>query len=157
MHFAYYFCFMIKNVKKTEELLKKTKLRITESRLDIFSFFQKQEFALSHADIETALSGKFDRVTIYRTLKSFLEKGLIHKVLDDTGNLKYAACKTLCKPEIAHHQHQHAHFKCTTCGQTTCLEEVAIPSVSLPNGFSVEEYNLLVQGTCADCTQAIVS
>lgn len=148
---------MMKNVKKAEKILKKINLRITESRLDILDFFQGQEFALSHADIESALSGKFDRVTIYRTLKSFLEKGLIHKVLDDSGNLKYAACKTLCKPEIELHQHQHAHFKCTTCGQTTCLEEVEIPEVVLPIGFAVSEANLLMQGTCADCTNSLSS
>ena len=140
-------------METAENFLKKINLRVTESRVQILSFFQIQEFALSHADIEGALSGKFDRVTIYRTLKSFLEKGLIHKVLDDSGNLKYAICAHQCIPEEEQHQHQHAHFKCESCGQTTCLDDVEIPAVNLPKGFALYESNLLVQGVCADCSK----
>jgi Fur family ferric uptake transcriptional regulator len=142
-------------METVENFLKKINLRVTESRVQILSFFQDQEFALSHADIESALSGKFDRVTIYRTLKSFLEKGLIHKVLDDSGNLKYAICTHSCSPEVAKHQHQHAHFKCAECGLTTCLDEVQIPTVNLPKGFALHESNLLVQGICADCGKVL--
>ena len=124
-------------------------LRPTPCRLDVLSTFQGFDYALSQGDIEQKLSDKYDRVTIYRTLKTFLTQGLLHKVLDDNGGVKYALCKELCHQ--GDHQHDHVHFKCNQCGQTTCLETVHIPSIVLPAGFSKQESNLLIQGTCSMC------
>lgn len=124
-------------------------LRPTHCRLDVLSTFQGFDYALSQGDIEQKLSDKYDRVTIYRTLKTFLTQGLLHKVLDDNGGVKYALCKELCHQ--GDHQHDHVHFKCNQCGQTTCLETVHIPSIVLPAGFSKQESNLLIQGVCNSC------
>lgn len=126
-------------------------LRPTPCRLDVLSTFQGFDYALSQGDIEQKLSDKYDRVTIYRTLKTFLTQGLLHKVLDDSGGVKYALCKELCHQGDHQHQHDHVHFKCNQCGQTTCLETVHIPSIVLPAGFSKQESNLLIQGTCSMC------
>ena len=126
-------------------------LRPTPCRLDVLSTFQGFDYALSQGDIEQKLSDKYDRVTIYRTFKTFLTKGLLHKVLDDNGGVKYALCKELCHQGDHQHQHDHVHFKCNQCGQTTCLETVNIQSIVLPAGFSKQESNLLIQGTCSMC------
>ena len=126
-------------------------LRPTPCRLDVLSTFQGFDYALSQGDIEQKLSDKYDRVTIYRTLKTFLTQGLLHKVLDDNGGVKYALCTELCHQGDHQHQHDHVHFKCNQCGQTTCLETVHIPSIVLPAGFSKQESNLLIQGTCSMC------
>jgi Fur family ferric uptake transcriptional regulator len=126
-------------------------LRSTVSRLAVLAAFQQAGYALSQGDIEQSLSSQFDRVTIYRTLKSFLASGLLHKVLDDNGGVKYALCKELCHQGDHHHQHDHVHFKCNQCGQTTCLESVHIPTIVLPAGFIKQESNLLIQGVCTSC------
>jgi Fur family ferric uptake transcriptional regulator len=117
----------------------------------VLATFQAVDFALSQGDIEQKLSSQYDRVTIYRTLKTFLTQGLLHKVLDDNGGVKYALCKELCHQGDRHHQHDHVHFKCQQCGQTTCLETVHIPSIVLPAGFIKQESNLLIQGICSMC------
>ncbi len=36
--------------------------------------------ALAHADIEKKTGESFDRVTVYRTLQSFVEKGIVHLI-----------------------------------------------------------------------------
>jgi Fur family transcriptional regulator, ferric uptake regulator len=126
-------------------------LRSTGSRQAVLAAFQKAGYALSQGDIEQALSNEFDRVTIYRTLKSFLASGLLHKVLDDQGSIKYALCHDMCHQETHTHQHDHVHFKCTQCGQTTCLETVHIPQIILPEYFVKQESNLLIQGVCRGC------
>jgi Fur family transcriptional regulator, ferric uptake regulator len=133
------------------EILKEHKLRHTGSREDILGIFLRESFALSHADVEQRLPEGFDRVTLYRTLKTFVDKGLIHKVLDDEGETKYAICKEPCRAD--HHHHAHAHFKCTRCGLTNCLEQVEIPAIQLPKGYQSEEVNLLVQGVCELCNK----
>ncbi|MCO6359069.1 transcriptional repressor [Roseivirga pacifica] len=132
-----------------KQILKDHSLRHTQGRADIISVFLNKNVAISHSDIEAEMDSQYDRVTIYRTLKSFLEKGLIHKVLDDTGTMHYALCDDACSE--VEHQHDHIHFKCNNCGETTCLENVHIPKVSLPNGFSYEESNYLITGTCDKC------
>jgi Fur family ferric uptake transcriptional regulator len=133
----------------SDQLLKDFRLRTTDSRQTILKLFLQKDFALSHGDIENAIDNSLDRVTVYRTLKTFLDKGLIHKVLDDEGSLKYALCSEACSAR--EHHHDHVHFKCVKCGQTSCLD-VEVPPVKLPRGFRAKEVNLLIQGVCAQCS-----
>lgn len=136
-------------VTASDRLLKNFKMRSTPSRQEILDLFLQKEYALSHGDIDKGISNALDRVTVYRTLKTFLDKGLIHKVLDDEGSLKYALCNDACTTKG--HHHDHVHFKCTKCGQTSCLN-VEIPGVRLPKGYKTEEMNLLIQGVCDRCS-----
>ena len=132
----------------SETLLRDFKLRATPNREEILHLFLLKNYALSHGDIEREINNSLDRVTVYRTLKTFLDKGLIHKVLDDEGSLKYALCREACK--VAGHHHDHVHFKCTKCGLTSCLN-VEVPEVQLPKGYEPQEVNLLIQGVCERC------
>ncbi|WP_337042083.1 Fur family transcriptional regulator [Emticicia sp. 17c] len=130
--------------------LKEYDLRHTGCREDILQSFQANNHALSHGDLENQFGERFDRVTIYRTLKTFVEKGIIHKVLDDEGGTKYALCRaTECKHD--EHHHDHVHFKCLNCGNTTCIESVHIPKINLPEGYKLTDINMLMQGTCPNC------
>jgi Fur family transcriptional regulator, ferric uptake regulator len=136
-------------MRKTQtQLLKEHQLRSTSSRSSILSLFLRNHHALSYSDIERQVAESYDRVTVYRTLKTFLDKGVIHKVLDDGGSLKYALCSEHCTTE---HHHEHVHFKCTVCGQTNCLDEIEVPEVKLPLGYQATEVNLLIHGTCRLC------
>lgn len=130
-------------------LLKEHNLRHTQGRETILSVFTEKEAALSHADVEDCLPENFDRVTIYRTLKSFVENGLLHKIADNEGTAKYALCNHQCSTDK--HHHDHIHFKCEKCGDTTCIDSVGIPHFQLPVGYSSNEVNLLVQGKCPKC------
>lgn len=132
------------------DTLKDHNLRTTSCREDILETFLNKEVALSHGDLESEIGDRFDRVTIYRTLKTFLDKGIIHKVLDDEG-MRYALCKERCSEH--NHQHDHVHFKCSECGQTNCLENLHVPAMQLPAGYRAQEVNLLIQGLCAACNK----
>jgi Fur family ferric uptake transcriptional regulator len=134
----------------SDRLLKTFKMRSTPSRQEILLLFLRRNYALSHGDIEKEISNSLDRVTVYRTLKTFLDKGLIHKVLDDQGSLKYALCNEACT--AADHHHDHVHFKCTNCGQTNCLN-VEVPGFKLPGGYRPQEINVLIQGVCERCSR----
>jgi Fur family ferric uptake transcriptional regulator len=135
-------------ITKTSDILKENQLRVTSCRRDVLQTFLQKQVALSHSDLEEELKENYDRVTIYRTLKTFLDSDLIHKVLDDSGATKYA----LCLHDVHTHDHEHVHFKCLKCGQTNCIEEVSLPSIQLPKGYIANEMNLLVQGTCKNCS-----
>ena len=135
----------------SDQLLKDFRLRTTANRQTILHLFLQKDHALSHGDIEKEIDNALDRVTVYRTIKTFLDKGLIHKVLDDEGTLKYAICTKACTSKG--HHHDHVHFKCIICGQTNCLN-IEVPSVKLPKGYKAREVNLLIQGTCGNCSES---
>ncbi|MCU0355232.1 MAG: transcriptional repressor [Cytophagales bacterium] len=137
------------NTVASGKILKDHNLRQTACREEVLAFFLEKETALSHADLEMHLTPAYDRVTLYRTLKTFLDAGLVHKVLDDEGGAKYA----LCRSHHTDHQHadNHVHFKCLRCGTTSCLEQTSIPVVSLPEGYFGTDFHLLVQGICRAC------
>ena len=134
----------------SETLLKDFNLRSTPNRQEILHLFLQKNYALSHGDIEKEIDNSLDRVTVYRTLKTFLDKGLIHKVLDDEGSLKYALCNEACT--TVEHHHDHIHFKCTKCEQTYCLN-IDVPPVMLPKGYRASAVNLLIQGICERCSE----
>jgi Fur family ferric uptake transcriptional regulator len=138
------------NSHNYSEILKEHKLRNTETRVEVLKVFLKKNHALSHADIEKKIGNVHDRVTIYRTLTSFLENGLIHKVLDNEGGIKYALCNHEHEQHI--HSENHIHFKCRRCLQTQCLDHFPIPQFSLPESYSIEAINLLVEGVCEKCS-----
>ena len=134
-----------------KKLLKEHTLRITDSRIDVLEKFYNSSHALSFKDLEDSLED-YDRVTLYRTLNSFIEKGLLHKIPSDAGFASYALCSSACSQQD--HHHEHVHFKCNSCGHIECLSEFHVPAVNLP-GYQIEERNLIVNGICKICQQAV--
>ncbi|WP_017730188.1 Fur family transcriptional regulator [Nafulsella turpanensis] len=130
-----------------EHKLKIRQVRPTAMRLLVLEALEKQASAVSLQDLESAFE-KADRITLYRTLKTFQEKGLVHRIEDGTGATKYALCEVGCEcaPEDL-----HVHFHCNNCQQTFCLPKIGIPAFQLPNNFSLQEINLMAKGICAAC------
>ena len=132
-----------------DDILKKNHLSVTGSRKSILELFLNSRGALAHADIEKQTGEKFDRVTVYRTLQSFMEKGIIHTIPTSDNSIRYALCKDDCSQ--GHHHDNHVHFLCSNCNKTICLETVTVPEVKLPKGFRPLEAQMVVTGVCEDC------
>lgn len=130
-------------------ILKRNHLSVTGSRQKILELFLHANGALEHADIEKRTGESFDRVTVYRTLQLFVEKGLIHLIPTTDNAIKYALCKEDC--EAGHHQDNHVHFICNKCSKTICLDDVTIPAVKLPKDFLPNHTEMVVTGVCGDC------
>ncbi len=131
------------------DILKKNQLSVTEGRKKILELFLNSEGALAHADIEKNTGEIFDRVTVYRTLQTFVDKGIIHHIPTPDNSILYALCKDDC--EAGHHHDNHVHFVCEKCNKTICLEEVTVPKVKLPKGFKPKHSEMVVNGICDDC------
>ncbi len=106
-----------------------------------------QKTALSLSELEVKFD-RVDRVTLYRTLKTFEENKLIHAIDDGTGSTKYALCQEVCE---CHPNDLHVHFHCTKCEQTYCLNDIHVPDINLPQGFLLASVNMVVKGICANC------
>lgn len=135
-------------LEERKNILKQHNLRITNCRLDVIEHFLAKKRALSLSDLESNYSN-YDRVTLYRTLGSFLDSGILHKIPNDGGNATYGLCHETCSP--ADHTHNHIHFKCNKCGEIECLDDKAVPSVQLPKGYKLHMVNMIVDGLCLNC------
>ena len=131
------------------DILKRNGLSVTASRTKILDLFLAAEGALAHADIEKNTDSAYDRVTVYRTLQTFVEKGIVHQIPTTDNSILYALCKQDC--EEGHHHDNHVHFVCNQCEKTFCLDDVIVPEVKLPKGFTPEEASMIVAGVCIDC------
>mgnify|MGYP003132231880 FL=1 len=129
--------------------LKTKGIRPTAMRSLVYQELAKQNTAVALTDIELAFT-KADRTTLYRTVKTFEEKGIVHQIDDGTGISKYALCEPGCNCEIENDL--HLHFHCSNCDKTVCLTEHKIPQISLPEGYVAEDVNLVVKGICSDCS-----
>jgi Fur family ferric uptake transcriptional regulator len=130
-------------------ILKKNQLSVTDGRKKILSLFLKSPGALAHADIEKDTDAAFDRVTVYRTLQTFVDKGIIHHIPTTDNSILYALCKDNCVE--GHHHDNHVHFICDECHKTICLDDVIVPDVKLPKGFKPKHAEMVVNGICDDC------
>lgn len=124
-------------------------MRKTPFRKEVLDIFKKSHNAISQADFEEKLA-EYDRITLYRTIKTFEEKGIIHKALDGTNVTRYALCEADCNSH-SHNDH-HAHFHCSDCDETFCVEDVEVPIVKVPTGFQVRDTALIINGICKNCT-----
>jgi len=132
-----------------QALLKTKKLRKTIPRKMILDALFNSDHALSTPVMEELLS-ELDRVTIYRTLKTFEEHGIVHKIMDDQGVMNYALCSDGCTTHT--HDDDHIHFECIQCHKTYCLDDrIDINQLALPKGFVAEKLAFKIKGLCDQC------
>lgn len=127
--------------------LKQRNIKPTAMRELVLKVLTEQSTVISLSDLEKEFE-KADRVTLYRTLKTFEENKLIHSIDDGTGSVKYALCKETC---MCNPDDLHVHFLCTKCHHTYCLNDISIPAILLPVNFKLETINLVVKGVCSNC------
>lgn len=133
----------------SDKFLENKGVRPTAMRLLVFQHLAKSKVASTLSDIENTFA-KADRTTLFRTLKTFEQKGVVHQIDDGSGIMKYALCEEGCKCELE--RDLHLHFHCTNCGDTVCLTEQKIPHINLPEGFIAEDANLVLKGICDNCS-----
>ncbi|GAB3840942.1 Fur family transcriptional regulator [Hymenobacter jeollabukensis] len=121
----------------------------TAMRLLVLELLQRQTAAVSLADVEQQMEHA-DRITLHRTLKTFADKGLVHRIEDGSGAVKYALCEDACTPR--QHHDLHVHFHCQRCQQTICLPDVAIPPIQVPAAFQVQDMGVVLKGLCDRCS-----
>ena len=71
-------------MKEIEKTLENKSVRPTAMRILIYKYMAEKEIAVALTDIENAFA-KADRTTLYRTLKTFEEKGIVHQIDDGTN------------------------------------------------------------------------
>lgn len=135
-------------VMEAENRLKAKSIRPTAMRLLVLKFMQAQSHAVSLNELEARMNHS-DKITLYRTIKTFEEKGLVHRIEDGSGVSKFAICLDEC--DTSCHHDLHIHFYCNSCKETYCLPKTHVPDVTLPAKFKLQEISLMAKGICEKC------
>lgn len=132
----------------TSEQLKSLDLKITEPRMALLEILSLSSKPLDAEDIKKGLKEKnisADQATIYRILKTFSEKNIVHKIALEEGKTHY---------ELANRPHHH-HVVCTSCGTILDIEECGMESVEREierkTGFTVLSHSFELFGKCSKC------
>jgi len=132
---------------QARKTLKAAKLYRTGCRIALLKVLLKSDKPLNQEQIAQRLGKKrFDKVTIYRTLESFCEAGLVHKVFMDKRALHFESAQDCSENQC------HPHFTCTSCGVTHCLTTMTLPMAkSPPKGFVIRRQQVRLEGLCPAC------
>ena len=140
-----------KHILESGMVLSRHGISRTKFRIDLLDLFSTIGGSLSIEDILKYFNNSINKVTVYRSLESFENKGLIHKVPDSNNLKRYSLCKE-DECSVISHNHSHGHFICYSCNQTYCVEDVKLPDFTSLKGFFVKESKLIFEGYCKGCT-----
>jgi len=132
---------------KLDKKLQYRDVKPTAMRALVMEILLEQNAAISLKELESKFTVA-DKSTLFRTLKTFEKKKIIHSIEDGSGSVKYAVCHDSCD---CNPSDLHVHFRCTKCEKTFCLNEIPVPQIKLPVGFDLESVNMVVKGICANC------
>jgi Fur family peroxide stress response transcriptional regulator len=87
------------------------------------------------------------RATVYRTLETLVENGLLVRVSHHGAATRYDI-----------RTDRHHHMVCDQCGAMTDFDEPRLDALRLPDlaraGFAVRDYSVEVRGLCRKCRRA---
>jgi Fur family ferric uptake transcriptional regulator len=135
-----------------EKILTGRKIRPTPVRRNLLKLLTREARPLTAGEIISLQKSKaFDRVTVYRTLYTLAESGLVHRVQGLDGAWRFCA-----HPPAEHGcPGNHPHFLCRECGSMRCLTEQQLPWVRVPTDVEVEGKQLVVYGVCSSCARRV--
>ncbi|NLO69856.1 MAG: transcriptional repressor [Porphyromonadaceae bacterium] len=129
---------------RPEDILSQYKLKNTACRKMILNELIKSETAMTEQEIKENSEDIFDRVTLYRTLRTLEHAGIIHSIVLSNNVVKYALTKFDADKV-------HSHFHCTRCNDVECLHDAVEVKTNLPAGYILHDLDIVVNGICNNC------
>lgn len=129
-----------------ETQVREAGLKLTPQRFAVLEYLIKTPEHPTADEIGAELNKHFpraSRATIYNTLNSLRDAGLIHEVFVEGYVARYDT-----------NLEEHHHFICRSCNK---LEDIPISCVgdlqnfNLSKGYKVESYEIVLRGICSSC------
>jgi Fur family peroxide stress response transcriptional regulator len=135
---------MSSNMEQLKEILQDKGLKPTFQRLRILGYLQKHR---THPTVEMIYEDlvreipTISKTTIYNTLDTFLNKGIIHAVTITGTETRYD-----------YESFVHHHFLCRRCGRVMDVD-IQCPYMEKKqiNGHRIEELHGYFKGICKEC------
>ena len=127
--------------------LKKVGLKKTPGRISVLEALSHHASPVDVNELVQILERNnvtLDKVTVYRILEVFVEKGLIERVELQEGKFRYEVIKD-----------HHHHFVCTDCGSIEDMDDCCIDdhvkNAAKKHNFLIEKHALEFYGRCGSC------
>ena len=140
---------MEETIASITEQLKSRGIRPSFQRIKVLEYMYRNGGHPTVEDIFSSLAlviPSLSRVTIYNTLHTFVEAGLVRVVEIDGAQMRYDVCSD-----------DHGHFLCTGCCTITNFP-VSIDPGSIPGleGYHVTQKNVYLKGLCPNCLETTI-
>ncbi len=130
--------------------LKERHVRLTQNRITIYKLLSKSKTAVSVSVIMKQSKILLDRISVYRTLRYFLQKGIVEIVPNNKGNAKYILASS-DKKIIKNRDSKCAYFVCSSCHCTELILEPINIKLDLLTKHQVSKFSLILEGVCRNC------
>ena len=133
--------------EKIDKLLHSAKLKRTGPRRMVLEVLLNAAQPQTADEIVSAMGNtRPNKVTVYRTLESMVDAGLVHKAFVEERSQHYELADKCTEHQC------HPHFVCTGCGRTSCLHDVSVAMLtSPPAGFMIQRQQVRLEGLCPEC------
>ena len=135
------------NESKCTQLLEEHGIKPTANRIIVLKELVKALHPITLSELEYKILS-IDKSNIFRALTLFREHHLVHAIEGSSDGTKYEICHS---HSSEHDDDQHPHFFCEVCQRTYCLDYMEMPELSLPSGFEMHHYNIIIKGICPHC------
>lgn len=122
-------------------------IKPTANRIVVARTLAGAQRPLSLSELEERILS-IDKSNVFRALTLFRDHHLVHVIADGGDGVRYELCHS---HNNDHDDDTHAHFFCERCRRTFCLDNTAIPPVTLPGGYTMTTATFLIKGICPDC------
>ncbi len=129
--------------------LRESGLRLTHQRLEVVREIAGSREHPGAEDVYRAVRERVPTIsmdTVYRTLGTLSDLGLVRRVAVTRGPARYDANTT-----------RHHHFVCTHCGLVRDVDDRRLDAVRAPRSTAslgrVESIEVQMRGICVDCTR----
>jgi len=130
------------------EILQAHNVKKTSPRIAIIKAMQSSTIPLSENEVKASIGQLYDRITFYRNVQTLIEAGVIHKIVIDNTNVKYALNDCT---QGHNHGADHVHFHCNCCKNLVCMPDVKANNFNLPQGYETNQCDVVIKGVCCDC------
>lgn len=132
------------SIENLSEQLKSKGIRPSYQRIKVLEYLHQKGGHPTVDEIYRSLAVEIpslSKVTIYNTLHTLVEAGLVQAVDIDQAEIRYDITLT-----------SHGHFQCEACGTIynfqVSMEHVPVEGL---NRFEINQRNVYFKGTCPDC------
>ena len=134
------------NQTELADMLHRAGIRPSVQRISIFSVIANSRLHPSAEDIYKTLAENFpslSRTTVYNSLHTLTEAGLICRIEAESGNMRY---------DLAI-QAPHSHFICRKCSKIFDMEMPDGLCKTTSGNFLIESVDVYYRGICPYCTE----
>jgi Fur family transcriptional regulator, peroxide stress response regulator len=132
------------DTSEIKNILSKNGVKPSLHRMKVLEYLMRMK---NHPTVDTIYKNISDdiptlsKTTVYNTLKTFQESGIVQAITIEDNEVKYDA--TIDK---------HAHFKCSRCGELFDLPiDTKVLHIKSVGGHLIKESQLYFKGICKSC------